>query len=98
MSPTYSFVIGVSFIMPDYQPIENHGMIGNLRTAALVAMDGSIDWLCLPPFDSPSVFTAILDDQKGRHFRIAPAMAQIRRTQRYWPDTAILVTRFLPAD
>ena len=56
-----------------YQPIENYGIIGNLRTAALVGMDGSIDWLCLPHFDSPSVFAAILDDQKGGRFRIAPA-------------------------
>src|SRR5437870_5797573 len=84
--------------MADYQPIENHGIIGNLRTAALVGMDGSIDWLCLPHFDSPSVFAAILDYKKGGHFRIAPALDQIRRKQFYWPDTAILVTRFLHAD
>jgi GH15 family glucan-1,4-alpha-glucosidase len=81
-----------------YQPIENYGVIGNLRTAALVGMDGSIDWLCLPHFDSPSVFAAILDDQKGGRFRIAPASDQVRRKQFYWPDTAILITRFLHAD
>ena len=56
-----------------YQPIENYGVIGNMRTAALVGLDGSIDWLCLPRFDSPSVFAAILDDDKGGRFRIAPA-------------------------
>jgi GH15 family glucan-1,4-alpha-glucosidase len=78
-----------------YQPIENYGIIGNLRTAALVGMDGSIDWLCLPHFDSPSVFAAILDDHKGGRFRIAAACDQLRHKQFYWPDTAILVTRFL---
>jgi GH15 family glucan-1,4-alpha-glucosidase len=81
-----------------YQPIENYGVIGNLRTAALVGMDGSIDWLCLPHFDSPSVFAAILDDRKGGRFRIAPAGDDFRRKQFYWPDTNILVTRFLHDD
>jgi GH15 family glucan-1,4-alpha-glucosidase len=78
-----------------YQPIENYGVIGNMRTAALVGMDGSIDWLCLPHFDSPSVFAAILDKQKGGRFRIAPAGDDFRHKQFYWPDTNILVTRFL---
>jgi GH15 family glucan-1,4-alpha-glucosidase len=79
-----------------YQPIENYGVIGNLRTAALVGMDGSIDWLCLPHFDSPSVFAAILDDRIGGRFRIAPTgLNELRRKQFYWPDTNILVTRFL---
>jgi GH15 family glucan-1,4-alpha-glucosidase len=78
-----------------YQPIENYGVIGNMRTAALVGMDGSIDWLCLPHFDSPSVFAAILDDRLGGRFRIAPAGANYRHKQFYWPDTAILITRFL---
>jgi GH15 family glucan-1,4-alpha-glucosidase len=81
-----------------YQPIEDYGLIGNLRTAALVGMDGSLDWLCLPHFDSPSVFGAILDSQKGGRFRIAPAGEDFRRKQFYWPDTAILVTRFLHDD
>lgn len=81
-----------------YQPIENYGVIGNMRTAALVGMDGSIDWLCLPHFDAPSVFAAILDDQRGGRFRIAPTCERLRRKQFYWPDTAILVTRFLHDD
>jgi GH15 family glucan-1,4-alpha-glucosidase len=81
-----------------YQPIENYGVIGNLRTAALVGMNGSIDWLCMPHFDSPSVFAAILDDQIGGRFHIAPAGEDFRRKQFYWPDTAVLVTRFLHED
>ncbi|MEO7862319.1 MAG: trehalase-like domain-containing protein, partial [Nitrospirales bacterium] len=55
-----------------YQPIENYGIIGNMRTAALVGMNGSIDWFCFPHFDSPSVFAAILDDGKGGRFEITP--------------------------
>jgi GH15 family glucan-1,4-alpha-glucosidase len=81
-----------------YQPIENHGLIGNLRTAALVGMDGSIDWLCLPRFDSPSVFAAILDNQNGGRFRIAPPGDGFSRKQHYWPNTNILITRFLHPD
>jgi GH15 family glucan-1,4-alpha-glucosidase len=81
-----------------YQPIENYGIIGNMRTAALVGMNGSIDWLCLPHFDSPSVFAAILDDRKGGRFRVAPVREDVRHKQFYWPSTNILVTRFLCAD
>ena len=82
----------------NYQPIENYGIIGNMHTAALVGMDGSIDWLCLPHFDSPSVFAAILDDRKGGRFRIAPARDDLRRKQYYWPGTNVLITRFLHSD
>src|SRR6185436_12865385 len=82
-----------------YQPIEHYGIIGNLRTVALVGMDGSIDWLCLPRFDSPSVFGAILDAEKGGRFRIAPAATSgLRHKQYYWPETNVLVTRFLHPD
>src|SRR5689334_4871059 len=79
-----------------YLPIEDHGLIGNMHTAALVGRDGTIDWLCLPHFDSPSLFAAILDDKKGGYFRIAPVAAdRAARKQMYWPDTNVLITRFL---
>ena len=81
-----------------YQPIENYGIIGNMRTAALVGMNGSIDWFCFPHFDSPSVFAAILDDDKGGRFEIAPTQQGINSKQFYWPDTNVLVTRFLSPD
>ena len=81
-----------------YQPIEHYGIIGNMRTAALVGMNGSIDWFCVPFFDSPSVFAAILDDQKGGRFEIAPQGEGIRAKQFYWPETNVLVTRFLSPD
>jgi GH15 family glucan-1,4-alpha-glucosidase len=81
-----------------YQPIENYGIIGNMRTAALVGPDGSIDWFCFPRFDSPSIFAALLDDTKGGRFQIAPTMRSLRHKQFYWPDTNVLVTRFLSPD
>ena len=81
-----------------YQPIENYGLIGNMRTAALVGMHGSIDWYCFPHFDSPSVFAAILDDKKGGRFQIAPTCDGLRYKQFYWPDSNVLVTRFLAPD
>src|SRR4051812_535627 len=74
--------------------IADHGIIGDLQTAALVTTDGSIDWFCCPRFDSPSVFGALLDDERGGHFRIRPADAAYTSTQMYFPDTAVLVTRF----
>jgi len=78
-----------------YQPIENYGVIGNMRTTALVGVDGSIDWFCYPRFDSPSVFAAVLDDAKGGRFRIGPQGDGVRYKQLYWPETNVLVTRFL---
>ena len=84
--------------MPGYRPIENYGIIGDLHTTALVGMDGSIDWLCLPHHDSPSVFAAILDDARGGRFRISPSMKGTTCKQLYWPDTNVLVTRFFTPD
>ena len=77
-----------------YQPIENYAMIGDMHTMALVGLNGSIDWMCLPHFDSPSTFARILDDDKGGHFAIAPVDTQTTSKQFYWPDTNVLVTRF----
>ena len=80
-----------------YLPIEDHGVIGDLHTAALVGIDGTIDWLCLPRFDAPSVFASILDDEKGGHFRLRP-LNYVRSQQLYLPDTNVLLTRFLSSE
>jgi GH15 family glucan-1,4-alpha-glucosidase len=81
-----------------YQPIENYGIIGDMHTTALVGKDGSIDWFCFPFFDSPSVFAAILDDEKGGRFKITPQVENVTHKQFYWPDTNVLITRFLSPD
>src|SRR5687768_12731245 len=78
-----------------YLPIEDHGIIGDLRTVALVGVDGTIDWYCPVRFDAPSVFGAILDSERGGYFRIAPAGDGWKSRQLYFPDTNILITRFL---
>ena len=75
--------------------IADHGLIGDLQTAALVSTDGSVDWFCCPRFDSPSVFGALLDDDRGGHFRIRPARGGYETKQMYFPDTAVLITRFI---
>jgi GH15 family glucan-1,4-alpha-glucosidase len=75
--------------------ISEHGLIGDLQTSALVATDGSIDWFCCPRFDSPSVFARILDHQRGGYFRIAPINVDTVVKQLYFPDTALLITRFM---
>jgi GH15 family glucan-1,4-alpha-glucosidase len=81
--------------MDDYPLIADHGLIGDLQTAALVTTDGSIDWFCTPRFDSPSVFGALLDSRRGGHFRIKPSADAFATKQMYFPDTAILITRYL---
>ena len=81
---------------PPYAPIEDYGLVGNMRTAALVGKNGAVDWLCLPHFDSPSVFGAILDSETGGSFRIEIDGGYATR-QTYLPDSNVLVTRFMGA-
>jgi GH15 family glucan-1,4-alpha-glucosidase len=78
-----------------YLPIDEHGVIGDLHTIALVATDGTIDWYCCPTFDSPSVFASILDRERGGYYRIAPAFPGWTTKQLYFPETNVLITRFL---
>src|SRR5277367_5382962 len=77
------------------QPIENYGIIGNMRSIALVSMEGSIDFFCFPNFDSPTVFAALLDNERGGSFCIWAELENQRTKQLYLPDTNILLTRFL---
>ncbi|WP_340384165.1 glycoside hydrolase family 15 protein [Streptomyces sp. SS7] len=80
-----------------YLPIAEHGLIGDLRSVALVGTDGTIDWYCCPSFDSPSVFGSVLDARRGGSFELAAAVAA-RTKQFYFPDTNVLITRFFTAD
>ncbi|MBE9079751.1 glycoside hydrolase family 15 protein [Romeria aff. gracilis LEGE 07310] len=78
-----------------YQPIENYGIIGNMRTTALVGLNGSIDWFCYPRHDSPSMFAALVDEQKGGYFKIESTVDGDNHKQFYLSETNVLVTRFL---
>jgi len=77
-----------------YKPIEDYGLIGNMKTVALVSMEGSIDFMCYPDFDSPSVFAKLLDQEKGGSFSITPQISDFKTKQLYLPGTAVLLTRF----
>ena len=77
------------------QPIENHGLIGDCRTTALVSTDGSIDFMCWPRFDSPTLFASLLDEGQGGSFEIFPSLDGARHRQMYLPDSNVLLTRFL---
>src|SRR5499433_2399268 len=81
--------------MDRYPPIADHGLIGDLQTAALVTTDGTIDWFCCPRFDSPSVFASLLDRRRGGHCHVRPARKPYVTRQLYFPYTAILITRFM---
>jgi GH15 family glucan-1,4-alpha-glucosidase len=77
----------------DYPPINDYGLIGDCRTAALVSREGSIDWLCLPHFSGPTVFAALLDSRRGGHFAVMPG-APLRSERCYAGATSILQTTF----
>jgi GH15 family glucan-1,4-alpha-glucosidase len=81
--------------MNKYPLIADHGLIGDLQTAALVAKDGTLDWFCGPRFDSPSIFASLLDHEQGGHYSTRPRDDAFATKQLYFPDTAILITRFL---
>ncbi|WP_037604977.1 glycoside hydrolase family 15 protein [Streptacidiphilus rugosus] len=83
--------------MRRYPPIADHGIVGDLQTAALISAEGVVDWFCAPRFDSPSMFAALLDHDRGGHFAITVAGEpdEVTVRQLYLPDTGILVTRFL---
>ncbi len=81
-----------------YQPIENYGVVGDLNTVALVGINGSIDYMCFPELDSPSIFAALLDKDKGGYFSIHPILKDYRNKQMYLPDTNVLLTRFLSSE
>lgn len=82
----------------NYQPIENYGVIGDLNTVALVGLNGSIDFMCFPDFDSPSIFASLLDKDKGGYFEISPVFGEMHNKQLYLPDTNVLLTRFLSSE
>ena len=77
-----------------YQPINAYGVIGDCHSVVLVAPDGSVDWGCLPDFDSPAIFCRLLDAERGGYFQIAPSDATIPGTQRYLRGSNVLQTRF----
>ncbi|MBQ1107044.1 glycoside hydrolase family 15 protein [Streptomyces anulatus] len=81
--------------MDRYPPIADHGLVGDLQTVALISSRGVVDWLAAPRFDSPSVFAALLDHERGGFFRVAPEGGRHTCKQLYYPDTAVVVTRFM---
>ncbi|MCU1609803.1 MAG: Trehalase, partial [Pseudonocardiales bacterium] len=80
-----------------YLPISEHGLIGDLRSVALVGANGTIDWYCCPSFDSPSVFASILDADRGGSFKLTADLPATTK-QFYFPDTNVLITRFFTDD
>jgi len=75
--------------------IDQYGVTGNMKTSCFIGIDGSIDWCCFPQFNSPSIFAKILDTEKGGFFSVRPQVAEYIPKQHYWPDSNVLVTKFL---
>ena len=84
--------------MDRYPNISEHGLIGDLQTCALVTSDGTVDFFCCPRFDSPSVFASLLDAAKGGYFSLKPVGDGYVTKQLYFPNTAMLITRFMTTD
>ncbi len=84
--------------MDRYPPIAEHGLVGDLQTAALVSSKGVVDWFAAPRFDSPSIFASLLDHDRGGYFLLAPQQGEGTWKQLYYPDTAVVVTRFMSPD
>jgi len=84
--------------MQHYPNISDHGLIGDLQTAALVTTEGTVDFFCCPRFDSPSIFASLLDAERGGYFSIKPTADSYVTRQLYLPNTAMLITRFMTAD
>ncbi|STZ61950.1 trehalase-like domain-containing protein [Mycolicibacterium tokaiense] len=81
--------------MTEWPAIADHGLIGDLRTCALVSTTGTVNWFCAPRFDSPSIFGALLDPEEGGCWVLAPDGEVSRTQQFYFPNSAVLITRFL---
>jgi GH15 family glucan-1,4-alpha-glucosidase len=84
--------------VPKYLPIEDYGIIGNMKTVALVSLQGAIDFMCFPDFDAPTIFASLLDKENGGSFSITPQLSDCKTKQLYMPGTAILLTRFFSDD
>ena len=84
--------------IPPYLPIENYGIIGNMKTVALVSLGGNIDFMCFPDFDSPTIFSSLLDKENGGSFSVNPQFDCFKTKQLYIPGTAVLLTRFFSDD
>ena len=83
-------------MMARYPNIGDHGLIGDLQTAALVTTDGTVDWFCCPRFDLPSVWASLLDADRGGFFRVGPHREDYVSKQLYFPDTAALISGYDP--